>query len=522
MKGKKLTLMSTEESAAKIDPRFDSVTRNRLLAQSATLTFFLSCAYSKLEYGIIKVEHTLGDGLYCVDADEYEITDEMIQALDAKMHEMIDNDIPIETPKIGRTELLKFFDEEVNRQDKVGVLKAWQDHFIPCIQFDGFIDYMIEDMCTDKSKLKVFELRKYDEGLLLRWPTIMNPDSIAPFQDRPVLHSIFKEAEDWAKILKADNITEINKAVYTKRMEELRLINEGLHEKKIATIAQTLANDFKNNRLITIAGGSSSNKTTFAKRLSIQLRVSGYEATVIEMDDYFQDTEKVPMDENGKRDFEHISAMNVELLSQRVAQLLNGEKVPVRKFNFKAGKGEDSTTKFISLPEKNFLILEGIHGLNPELLQHFQKVTPIYVCCLTPMHVDLNHRLATSDLRLIRRTIRDHNYRGVSARRTAQMWTSVRVGEERNIFPYHENAKLFFNSALLYELNVYAIHGRVILSEGTFPDPGENPDSPDSKVITREVERLLSLLKLFYPYNPENISKVSTIREFIGGSDLSY
>ena len=514
--------MSTENEKQTIDPRFDIATRNKMLSIHATLTFFLSAAYSKLGLGVIKVMHSLGDGIYCVDSEGYKITEETCKELQDKMTEMINSDIPIETPKIGRAELLRFFDEEANRPDKVGVLKAWQDHFIPCIQFDDFIDYMVEDMCTDKSKLKIFEVRQYDAGLLLRYPTFMAPNELQPWRDRPVLHSIFKEAEEWASILKADNITTINNAIATKRIDELRLINEGLHEKKIAKIAQTLCANFNKKRLITIAGGSSSNKTTFAKRLCIQLRVSGFGATLIEMDDYFQDTAKVPVDEHGNRDLEHISAMNVELLAERVHKLLNGETIPVRKFNFKRCVGEDSDTKFLSLPKDNFLILEGIHGLNPELLKHLPDCTPIYVCALTPMHIDLNHRLPTSDLRLIRRCIRDHNYRGVSVRGSINMWTSVRVGEEKNIFPYHENAELFFNSALVYELNIYSIFGRVVLSEATVPAKDEDPNSESSQTITKEAQRLLQLLKLFYPLSPEKVSKVSTIREFIGGSDFSY
>ena len=513
--------MSTEETP-KVDPRFDIVTRNKMLAIHSTLTFLLSAAYSKLEFGVIKVEHSLGDGVYCVDSESYEISEEMCQELTDKMNEMINSDIPIETPKIGRAELLRFFAEEAGRQDKVGVLKAWQDHFIPCIQYDDFIDYMVDDMCTDKSQLKIFEIRKYDAGLILRYPTFMEPTNLQPWKDRPVLHSIFREAEDWATILRAENITDINSAIATKRIEELIRINEGLHEKKIAKIAQQLSANFSKKRLITIAGGSSSNKTTFAKRLCIQLRVSGFGATLIEMDDYFQDTAKIPCDKDGKRDLEHISAMNVELLAERVHTLLNGGTIPQRKFNFKRCVGVDSETKFLTLPENNFLILEGIHGLNPELLKHLPDCTPIYVCCLTPMHIDLNHRIPTSDLRLMRRSIRDHNYRGVSVRRSIQMWTSVRVGEEKNIFPYHENAQLFFNSALVYELNVYSITGRVILSEGTFPEKGENAESQECKITTREAQRLLRLLKFFYPLNPDHISKVSTIREFIGGSDFSY
>jgi len=508
--------------STKVDPRFDNITRNNMLAIHSTLTFFLSAAYNKLEYGIIKVEHSLGDGVYCVDSENYEITEEMCQALTEKMNQMINSDIKIETPKIERTTLLEFFRDEAKREDKVGVLKAWQDHFIPCIQYDDFIDYMVEDMCTDKSKLKIFEIRKYDNGLILRYPTFMEPTKLQPWKDRPVLHSIYKEAEEWARILKAENITDINEAIASKRIEDLIRINESQHEKKIAKIAEQLAANFNKKRLILIAGGSSSNKTTFAKRLCIQLLVSGYGSTLIEMDDYFKDGKDIPYNEDGNQDFEHISALNVELLTERVHKLLKGESIPERKYIFATSSGQDDEKKQITLPEKNFLILEGIHGLNPELLRHLPDCTPIYVCCLTPMHIDLNHRISTSDLRLMRRCIRDQNYRGTSVRNSIKRWTSVRMGEENNIFPYHENAQHFFNSALVYELNVYSIRGRIILSEGTFPEPDEGEDSPESKMTTREAQRLLGLLKLFYPYNTDHVSKISTIREFIGGSSFKY
>jgi len=505
------------------DPRFDSVTRNKLLADHATLSFILSAAYSKMFGRIIRVMHSLGDGVYCIDSENSPITEEMAIKLSNKMKEIVTSSIPIEKQSIGRAELLKFF-QEVGRMDKVGVLKAWQDHFIPCISYDGFIDYQIEEMCTDKKRLQVFEIRLYDKGLLLRFPTLMSPNKLAEWKDRPVLHQIFTEAEDWAELLKADHVADVNEAILNTRINEIRRINEGLHEKKISKIAQELAKNFSQKRVILIAGASSSNKTTFAKRLCIQLRVSGYGATLIEMDDYFMDVKDIPVDKNGKRDFEHISALNVAVLSDRVHSLLKGESVPSRKFNFKAGKGEDNSSKPMVLPNNNFLILEGIHGLNPELISHIGAdiAIPLYVAALTPMHIDMNHRFPTSDLRLIRRCIRDHQYRGMSVRKTIQMWTTVRVGEERNIFPYHMNAAMFFNSALVYELPVFSIFGRSLLCEATVPDPDEDPESIESQQITEEARRLLGLLNFFYPLSPERISKISCIREFIGGSDLAY
>lgn len=505
------------------DPRFDQNMRRKLSAEHASLLFMLSAAYANLYDATIKIEHSLGDGVYCIDLEGHQIDDQVINEVKNKLNEMLSNDIPIEFQMVGRTELLKFF-QDLKRDDKVGVLKAWQDHFIPCVTFDGYIDYKLEEMSTDKERLKIFDIIKYDDGLIIRYPTMMNPNSIPEWKDRPVLHAIFKETAEWANILRADNCAQLNEAIYTKRIEQLRMINEGLHEKKIAQISHHLVDNFHKKRVVTIAGASSSNKTTFAKRLCIHLKVAGYGATLIEMDDYFQDGHKIPVDKSGKKDLEHISAMNVSLLAERVHKLLAGESIPVRKYNFPKAIGEDDPNKKFNLPEKNFLILEGIHGLNPELLEHIGKdiAIPLYVCALTPIHIDNNYRFTTSDLRLIRRCIRDHNYRGCSVRWTLKTWTTVRVGEERNIFPYHENAEMFFNSALLYELNALSIKGRVIFSHATFPDPNEDSKSDESKFITSEAQRLLSLLNLFYPLSSEKISRISTIREFIGGSDFKY
>jgi uridine kinase len=239
------------------------------------------------------------------------------------------------------------------------------------------------------------------------------------------------------------------------------------------------------------------------------------------MDDYFQDGDKIETDADGQQDLEHISAMNVSLLSERVL-LLQGESVPVRKFNFVKAKGEDHPTKKLTLPKDAFLILEGIHGLNPQLLVHLGQSSPIYVSALTPLNIDFNHRFPTSDLRLIRRIVRDSQFRGCNARKTLRRWTSVRVGEERNIFPYQENAKLFFNSSLVYELPVLFIYAKPMLSEALIPDPDENSDSPEAKEVSREATRLLGLLNNFYTLDPVFVPRYSCIREFIGGSELEY
>ena len=297
-----------------------------------------------------------------------------------------------------------------------------------------------------------------------------------------------------------------------------------MHEQKFAQIADKLAAGFPAKRIVTIAGPSSSNKTTFAKRLAISLRVLGFTSVVVEMDDYFRDNKEIPFGPDGLQDFEHISALNVELLGERIKKLTAGEKIPERRFLFKKGIGMDQGT-MIELPKNAFLILEGIHGLNPILLDALggkDQVCPIYVSALTPVNIDCNHRFPTSSLRLIRRMVRDYRFRGHSPRDTLMRWASVRKGEERNIFPYQANAELFFNSALVYELPVLAIFGKGLLAEASMPGPDEDPNSPRAEELTKEALRLQGLLNYFYPVSVEHVPHISCIREFVGGSDLKY
>lgn len=505
------------------DPRDEKVTRTQLLARHATMNFLLTSIYHKLFTSFLRIEHSLGDGFYFLDTTGKKITQEMLDKLENELHAIINDPRPIELLTVPREEIIRKFYEQ-GFEDKVGVLKAWQDANIPIIQIGEFMDYVIEPMSTEKHVLDVFELRMYNEGLLFRLPTMLNPKGLKEWKDPKVLHEMFSEYDEWAKLLNVENVAKLNEAIFSGEIKDIKLVAEGLHERKFAIIAEKLCSNFGEKRVITIAGPSSSNKTTFAKRLDVQLRVNGYTSTIIEMDDYFQDGDKIPAGPDGLQDLEHISAMNVSLLAERVHALLRGEAIPVRKYNFKRSRGEDDPRKRIILEPGAFLILEGIHGLNPELLQHLgaTQVTPIYVSALTPLNIDYNHRYPTSDLRLIRRIIRDNQYRGCSARKTLRRWTSVRVGEERNIFPYQGNAELFFNSSLVYELPVLSVYGRVLLSEATMPAPDEDPESPEAKDVTAEARRLLGLLNLCYPLSPEVVPRNSCIREFIGGSELKY
>jgi len=395
---------------------------------------------------------------------------------------------------------------------------------IPCIKVGEFIDYIIEPMSTNKTRLRIFELRPYENGIILRFPTMLNPSSLREWSDPHALFNMFREYREWAGVIKCETVSQLNSTIYKGKIDDLKWVAEGLHEQKLAKIAKHLVKRFPAKRIVTIAGPSSSNKTTFALRLSIQLSVNAHRSLVISMDDYYKDTKDIPFGDDGLQDFESIDALNIPVLSDRVHRLLAGETVPRRRFDFKTGTGYDQPECPLHIDSDTFLIIEGIHGLNPELLESLgrESVTPIYVSALTPLNLDMNHRFPTSDLRLIRRIIRDFKFRGYSPRKTIARWTSVRVGEERNIFPFQGNAELFFNSSLVYELPVESIYGRALLAEATVPEEGEDEESQTAKEITQEARRLQGMLNFFYPASVEIVPHISCIREFVGGSDLKY
>lgn len=513
-----------------------SVLRSQLIAEHVSLTFLLSTRYNLLFNRRLKIDHSLGDGLYCTDdGNTTGFTPEICQQITDKILEFLnDKDSKIELIYVPRDQLIERF-TKFGLLDKVGILKTWLDDPIPCIKAGDIIDYRFEQASTDKERLKIFEIRPYDKGFLIRYPSLNDPNTIEPFHDQQVVHDMISEYSEWAKLINCDYVSKLNEAVYKRDIDDIKWIAEGLHEQKLAIIAEKLVSNFEHKRIVTIAGPSSSNKTTFAKRLAIALRVLGYQSTVIEMDDYFKDNKDVPFGPDGLQDFESINCLNLELLGRRVNKLLSGEKIPRRRFNFKLGVGVDSYPEdadksesegceFLQLPEKSFLIIEGIHGLNPILLKALNRdrVTPIYVSALTPLKIDGDHRFPTSTLRLIRRMVRDFNFRGHSPRQTLLRWGSVRKGEEENILPYQHNAEFWFNSALVYEIPVLAIYAKGLLAEASVPEHGEDPNSEKSQDITTMAIRIQNLLNLFYPVSLETVPHISCIREFVGGSDLKY
>ena len=499
------------------------VTRAQLLSEHATLSFLIYSQYFKLFHRQLRTEHSLGDGLYCSDLEGHEITEDQCQQLQNEISHIVNGGTPIETLNLPRDTLLKIFQSH-GLTDKVRIMKSLLVDTIECIKCGDFIDYVIEQPSTDLERLKLFEIRKYAKGLVIRYPTLTDPDHIQEWHDPKVLQDMFSEYSEWAKLIGVDSVGNLNEAIYNHRINDVKWVAEGLHEQKLAYIASELVSNAETKRVVTIAGPSSSNKTTFALRLAIALRVHGYKSLVIEMDDYYKNNADIPFEPDGTQDFEVVTALNTELLGERVRQLLDGKKIPRRRFDFKSGVGTDDDTTMLELPDHCFLIMEGIHGLNPVILDAIgrDKVEPIYVSCLTPVNIDCNHRFPTTDLRLIRRIVRDFQFRGRSPRKTLAMWGTVRKGEEKNIFPYQRNARLFFNSALVYELPVLSTFAKALLAEASMPEGDEDPESPEAMMVTKEALRLQKLLSFVYPVSVDIVPHISCIREFVGGSDLKY
>ncbi|EAY20769.1 Phosphoribulokinase / Uridine kinase family protein [Trichomonas vaginalis G3] len=501
----------------------DKVSRTQLRAEAEALLFIAAATYKRLFGSHIEIVHSLHDGIFCIDETGNVIAEDKIKQLEDEIRATIQSPNPIEFLDKNVVELTKYY-LNLGLMDKVGVLKTIVNTTIPCMKLGDFIDYILEPIADTIPADKPFELHPYQNGFVLRTPTIGNSTKLIEWRNPDAQHNMFSEYTEWAKVIGVKKIADLNHKIYTRDIEDLKWTCEGLHKKKLAEIARKLVENFPKKRIVTIAGPSSSNKTTFAKLLQINLRVLGYESLVIEMDDYAQNREETPFGEDGLRDYEAITAFNLKVFGERVKKLLNGEEIPRRKFDFKTGFGSDIETERQKLGDKTFAIFEGIHGLNPELLNVIGQdlVTPIYVAPLTPLSIDATHRFPTTDLRLIRRIIRDHKYRGTSARQTIRRWTSVRLGEERNIFPYQANAQMCFNSSLVYELPVLSVHGRALLSEATIPDESEDANDEITKMITKEAKRILTLLNMFYPITSEEVPHISCIREFIGGSDLKY
>jgi len=475
-----------------------------------TLVFLLTKAFNNLLYPRqIVIEHSYGNGYFCHSAKWEVLSDDEIQKVETQLFEWLDSETPILLESRSRERVWQDL-VNMNSLSKLELLKQWNVDSVPIIQYGKDWDLQLGVMETDKSRLKIFELLKYNDGFIIRFQN--QHGEIPPFKDQPKLFSIFEEHERWGSILGVSTIRELNELIRSGGIREMIWVAEGLHEKKISDIADKMGAEFPEKRIISIAGPSSSGKTTFAKRLGIQLRVNGYKTVQISMDDYFIDRNKIRPDKDGQLDFEAIYSLNVDLLCHRLQQLLEGTSIQRRKYDFQTGRGHD-TGEEIVLDECDFIILEGIHGLNPIFKDKLgeDRLQRIYVSAITQMNIDANHRVSTSDNRLLRRMVRDNNFRGYSTVDTLDRWSMVRRGEEHNIFPFQEEANCMFNSSLIYELPVLAKYAVPLLKKV----------DKDSKFFV-EAERLMLLLSFFEILDEKYVPGISILKEFIGNSDFNY
>lgn len=461
--------------------------------------------YSETE---VVVQFTAHKGLYCAIQSPFDVTESVVLELEQRMREIVAENRPIVKKRLQREEVVQLFkkSEQIEKANLVMSLETEKASLYYCGEF---YDYLFGPMVSATGVLDKFALDAMPGGVLLRTPEPSAPEIVPAFKEQPKFGSILMEAERWASVLHCDYVSDLNRYIRRGEVADIIHVSEALHEKKIAEIADHIASNIKELRLILIAGPSSSGKTSFAQRLRIQLRVNGIEPVSISLDDYFCNWEDTPRTKDGAYDFENIGALDVELFNDHLVRLLNGEEVILPHYNFLTGKREVGS-EHLSIAPTSPLIVEGIHGLNEALTASVPrgKKFKIYISALTQLNIDAHNRIPTTDARLLRRMVRDYQFRGAYALKTLRQWPDVRAGEEKNIFPFQEEADAMFNSALIYELAVLKRYAVPLLEMV----PRDVPEYT-------KANRLLDFCRCFFDITEEyDIPNNSLLREFIGKS----
>lgn len=453
----------------------------------------------------VRIQFSVSKGYYCTVKGEFEITEEFLADVRRKMHQMVEESIPIKKRSVRVDDAIALF-RKYGMYDKERLFKYRRVSTVNLYSINGFEDYYYGYMVPNTSYLKYFELFAYDEGFVLQMPEKKAPKEVPEFHPQHKLFGILKESTEWGDMMDIETVGDLNDQVTKRDVSEVILVQEALQEKKIADLAEQITKK-PSVKFVLIAGPSSSGKTTFSHRLSIQLRAQGMNPHPIAVDNYFVDREHTPKDENGEYNFECLEAIDIELFNQNMMDLLAGKEVLLPTFNFKTGKREYNT-KPQQLGTNDILVIEGIHCLNDALTYKLNADNKfkIYISALTQLNIDEHNRIPSTDGRLLRRIVRDARTRGTSAQQTIAMWPSVRRGEEANIFPYQEQADAMFNSALNYELAVLKQYAEPILF-------GIDKDCKEYV----EAKRLLKFLDYFVGINAEYIPQNSLLREFVGG-----
>ena len=489
----------------------DMTTASGSRAYTRTLFFVLCKAVQDIYPATdVVIDIPVSNGFYVDIRLGRPVVDEDVNIIRCRMQEIIDARMPIRRFTVPTEDAITLFQEKGD-VEKVKLLKTSGSIYTTYYKIGEYVDYYYGTLLTNTSQLYLFGLEKYYDGMLLRIPSLKNPDELGEMTRQDKMFDIFKEHHRWQEILGIRTVGDFNQAIEAGHATDIINISEALQEKKLAKIAEDIAQR-KGVKLVLLAGPSSSGKTTSCKRLSIQLAVNGLKPLQISLDDYFVDRDKTPKDENGEYDFESIYALNLELLNDQFNALFRGEEVDLPKYDFPSGKSIKSGKK-LKLEPNNVLVVEGIHALNPELTAHIpeEQIYRVYASALTTILLDNHNYIPTTDNRLLRRIIRDYKYRGVSAQETIHRWPSVRAGENKWIFPFQENADAMLNTAMLYELSVLKMQAEPLLQQ-----------VPENCEEYAEAYRLLKFLKYFkgIPYN--NLPPTSLLREFLGGSSFHY
>ena len=474
--------------------------------------FFVLCkaVHDLFPRSEVVIDIPVSNGYYCNLSLGHPVGLQDVDSIRRRMQQIIDEQIPIHRFEVRTEEAVKMF-EEKGDEAKAKLLRSIGSLYTTYYQMDDYVDYYYGSLLTNTKDLYLFGVEKYYDGILLRIPSQKDPAQLGELIRQDKMFEIFKEHHRWQHILGISTVGDFNEAVKAGHTTDLINVSEALQEKKISQIADAIANR-KGVKMVLIAGPSSSGKTTFCKRLSIQMLTNGIKPVQISLDDYFVDRDKTPKDENGELDYESIYALNIPLINEQFNALFNGEEIELPKYNFQTGMSEKSG-KRLHLTENNILVVEGIHALNPELTSQIptEQKFKVYISALTTILLDDHNYIPTTDNRLLRRIIRDYKYRGVDAQETIHRWPSVRNGESKWIFPYQENADVMFNTAMLFELAVIKQQAEPLLEL-----------VPENCEEYSEAYRLLKFLKYISPIPNKALPPTSLIREFLGGSSFRY
>ncbi|MDH7486290.1 MAG: nucleoside kinase [Anaerolineae bacterium] len=475
-----------------------------------TLSFLLiTAAHELFPQAQVMVDHSVPfGGYYCRLEGREPFTAEELAQLEAHMRHIVAEDAPICKERIPLPEAVALFRERGD-DDMLRLLAYRQKDYLTIYKLRSFRDCFHGYMLPSTGYLRWFALRDYPPGFILQYPREHEPLQLQPFLEYPKLGAVFREYGEWINVIGVPDVGALNQTIESGRIGEVVLVSEALHEQRIARIAYDIAQRRGEIRLVLIAGPSSSGKTTFAKRLAVQLLANGVHPVALGLDDYFVDRELTPRDEKGEYDFEALEALDLVLFNEQLLRLMDGQEVILPHYNFQTGRREPGET--LRLKPHHVILIEGIHGLNPALVPQVppERIYRIYVSTLTQLNLDRHNRVPTTDTRLIRRIVRDATARGYTAQQTIERWVSVRRGEKRNIFPYQEHADVMVNTALVYELAVLKPFVEPLLLQIERGTPGYV-----------EAQRLLAFLKWFLPCKPDLVPDNSILREFIGGSIL--